>query len=68
MSESNSKTDFNSNKNSNRMNKPEIQRYSVAKGKYSSRLNSDRPSSGKSIYFLLKNSIQFLFSRKFEKF
>lgn len=48
MSESNSKTDLNSNKNYSRAAKPEIQRYSVAKGKYSSRLNSDRPSSGNS--------------------
>jgi ATP/ADP translocase len=54
MSESNSKTDLNSNKNNNRTNKPEIQRYSVAKGKYSSRLNSDRPSSGISIFIYLK--------------
>jgi len=42
MSELNIKTDLNSNKKT----KPEIQRYSVAKGKYSSQLNSDRPSSG----------------------
>ncbi|CAF1446008.1 unnamed protein product [Rotaria magnacalcarata] len=40
--------DSNSNKNNNRPHKPEIQRYSVAKGKYSSRLNNDRPSSGNS--------------------
>lgn len=46
MSESNSKTDSNTNKNHHRGAKPEIQRYSVARGKYSSRLNSDRPSSG----------------------
>ncbi|CAF3881571.1 unnamed protein product [Adineta steineri] len=45
MSESTNKTDLNLNKNNNRMNKPEIQRYSVAKGKYSSRLNTDRPTS-----------------------
>jgi hypothetical protein len=47
MSESNSKTDSNdSTKTNNRTNKPEIQRYSVAKGKYSARLHTDRPSSG----------------------
>jgi hypothetical protein len=47
MSESNSKTDSNdSTKTNNRTTKPEIQRYSVAKGKYSARLNTDRPSSG----------------------
>jgi hypothetical protein len=53
MSELNSKTDSNSNKNNNRTNKPEIQRYSVAKGKYSSQLNSDGPSSGISKVFVL---------------
>jgi hypothetical protein len=54
MSELNIKTDSNSNKKT----KPEIQRYSVAKGKYSSQLNSDRPSSGISIQHI------FLFSFK----
>lgn len=68
MSESNSKTDSNTNKNQNRPNKPEIQRYSVAKGKYSSKLNSDRPPSGISIDFLSKNSTQLFFLRKSEKF
>lgn len=47
MSDSNSKSDGNTNKSANnRTNKPEIQRYSVSKGKYSSRLNAERPSSG----------------------
>ncbi|CAF0975725.1 unnamed protein product [Adineta ricciae] len=48
MSDVNSKTDLNTDKNNNRSNKPEIQRYSVSKGKYSSRLNPDRPTSGNS--------------------
>lgn len=43
MSESNRKSDLNGPSK----NKPEIQRYSVAKGKYSSRLQqNERPSSG----------------------
>lgn len=48
MSATDNKIDSNSNSNKaiNRSNKPEIQRYSVAKGKYSSRLHNDRPSSG----------------------
>lgn len=50
MSESNSK-------NNNRSNKPEIQRYSVARGKYSSRLNNDRPTSSSS-------SGRFIFPKK----
>jgi hypothetical protein len=61
MSESNSKTD--SNSNNNRPNKPEIQRYSVAKGKYSSKLNTDKPSSG-TFCFSLSNKEKF-FLRKF---
>jgi hypothetical protein len=52
MSESNSKTDFNTNKNNNRTNKPEIQRYSVSKGKYSSQLNTDKPPSSGSFFFV----------------
>ncbi|CAF3623037.1 unnamed protein product [Rotaria sordida] len=51
MSATNNKTDSNTNKNNNRSNKPEIQRYSVAKGKYSSKLNNDRPTSGNSKNF-----------------
>ena len=47
MSDANSKKDLNTDKNNNRSNKPEIQRYSVSKGKYSSRLNPDRPTSGR---------------------
>src|SRR4051812_20108562 len=63
MSESNGKTDSNSNKNNNRTNKPEIQRYSVAKGKYSSKLNSDRPSSGilRNIFIQNKKTNEFFF-------
>jgi len=60
MSESNSKTDSNLNKNNNRTAKPEIQRYSVAKGKYSSRLNSDRPSSGILKFNFFQNKYFFL--------
>ena len=42
MSEANKQTEFNGHSKA----KPEIQRYSVAKGKYSSRLNkTDRPTS-----------------------
>ncbi|CAF2533787.1 unnamed protein product [Rotaria sp. Silwood2] len=51
MSATNNKIELNTNKNTNRSNKPEIQRYSVAKGKYSSRLNNDRPLSGNSKNF-----------------
>ena len=61
MSESNIKTGSNTNSNNNRPNKPEIQRYSVAKGKYSSRLNTDKPSSGISLFSVKKNKKKILF-------